>query len=463
MVEIRGYQRKTILKGLERDGCLLIANDMGTGKTFCAIAIARMLHVNRVLVVAPLSVASGDESVWKTQLQEYWPGVEVYDCTEGSIPSRAGVVEALPTDTPTVALVGYESYWREPLRTAIRKWAPELCIMDEAHRIKNRGSKQARFSHLLPTFIPHRLALTATPMTRGPEDLFSLFRFIDPRVYGTRWQDFQWEYLIMGGFGGHQVTGYRNRDKLEGLLHNWSTRVTKEEALDLPDEVPVEVPVRMSEEAWKYYREMRDQAITEVESLEGEQGLAVSRIVLDNILRLKQITSGFVRTDTGKILDIDTSRLDALDDLLVDAVPAAKRVVVFCHFTHDVERVAEMARKHAPVWTLSGATPKSQRPAVVREWSQSESGIIVCQISVSSLGIDLTAAHVAVYYSFDYSLINWVQCHGRLHRHGQTNKVTNYYFSVRGTVDQKVETALRNKEDLTKSVLDRSSARQLLL
>lgn len=456
-VQLRNYQKKTILKAVEREGCMLNANDMGTGKTLCAIASARMLHVDRVLVVAPLSVVS----VWERQLAEYWTDIEVFDCTGGTIPERAEQVKHLPSRG--VAIVGYESYWREPLRTALRRWAPELAILDEAHRIKNRASKQSRFAHTFPDFVPHRIALTATPMTKGPEDLFSLFKFIHPRVFGTRWQDFEWEYLIRGGFGGHQIVGYRNRDKLERLLHLWSTRVTKEEALDLPEEVDVEISVKMSAKARGYYDDMLQQAIAEVESLRGERGTALSRIVLDNILRLKQITSGFVKTDDDKVLDLDTAKLDVLDDLLSDVIPSSKKAVVFCHFTRDVERVAEVSGKHAPVWVLSGTVSQGQREQNLKDWIASESGILVCQISVSSLGIDLTAAHIAIYFSVDYSLTNWIQCHGRLHRHGQTNKVTNYYLIVKNTVDETVHKALKNKEDLTKSVLDLSTARQFLL
>jgi len=137
---------------------------------------------------------------------------------------------------------------------------------------------------------------------------------------------------------------------------------------------------------------------------------------------------------------------------------------VFCHFRKDIERIHEAVvgmGKHA--WILQGGITPDQRALNVEQWEKSESGVLVCQIAVSSLGIDLTASNTAIYYSVDYSLTNWIQCHGRLHRHGQVSKVTNYYLMTERSIDVKVYNALARKEDLTKSILDLSSARELFL
>lgn len=451
-ITLRGYQRETIKKALALEGRMLIANDMGTGKTVCAIAIARMLHVTKVLVVAPLSVVS----IWKREVRDYWPGQEFIDCTKGTIRERS---DLLDTAMAGVVAVGYESYWREPLRQSVREFEPDLIIFDEGHRIKNRSAKQSRFAHYLALHVSHRLVLTATPMTKGPEDLYSLFRFVNPGVFGTRWQDFEWRYLIKGGFQGRMIVGYRNREELEQRLHAWSTRITKKEAMDLPEEQPVEIKVQMSDRARETYDALAEHAVAEVESLNGETGTALSRIVITNILRLKQVTSGFVKLEDGREVDLDTTKLDTLKDLLLDM---PQRVVVFCHFTRDIDRIQEMVSKQErDSWVLDGRKTATQRALDLEMWEKSDGGILICQIAVSSLGIDLTGAHTAIYYSVDYNLTNWIQCHGRLHRHGQTNKVTNYYLITERSIDEKVYEALARKEDLTRAVLDLSAAREL--
>lgn len=458
-VVLREYQRETIKKALRLNGCMLIANDMGTGKTLCAIAIARMLHVQRVLIICPLAVVS----VWRGQLADYWPGAQFVDCASETIADRATLLRSIrgkEEHEADVVLVGYESFWRDPLKKAIRDWKPQLVIWDEGHRIKSRSAKQSRFSHFLADAVPHRLVLSATPMTRGPEDLYSLFRVINPNVFGTRFQDFSWEYLIFGGYQGRSVVGYRNRQKLEWLLHQHSTRITKAEALDLPEEQPVEITVPMPEKTRAVYNRLVQTAISEVTALDGQTGIALSRVVLTNILRLKQITSGFVKTDDDRELDLDTAKLDTTRELLSDM---PQRVVVFCHFRRDIDRIqAMLAQEKREHWVLDGRTTAAQREFAVKQWEQSVGGVLVCQIAVSSLGIDLTAANTAIYYSVDYSLTNWIQCHGRLHRHGQVNKVTNYYLMSERSIDQKVYRALARKEDLSRSILDTSAARDML-
>lgn len=451
-VELRQYQRDTIKKAISLGGRMLIANDMGTGKTLCAIATARLLHVDRVLVVAPLSVVS----VWRRECEAYWPDVLFTDCTRQSIAKRAALLNETHEG---VVVVGYESYWREPLRKAVRDFAPQLVIFDEGHRIKARTAKTSRFAHQLAETVPHRLVLTATPMTRGPEDLFSIFKFIEPTVFGTRWQDFQWSYLVMGGFQGKQIIGYHNQQEIETKLHHWSARVTKEEALDLPEEQPVEITVPMSDRARRVYNRLVEFAISEVTSLKGETGVALSRVVLTNILRLKQITSGFIKLDDDREVELDTSKLDTLRDLLSDM---PQRVVVFAHFRNDIDRIkAMLAKRRRDSFVIDGRVTPAQRALAVEQWEQSNDGVLISQIAVASLGIDLTAAHTAIYFSVDYNLTNWIQCHGRLHRHGQESKVTNYYLITERSIDQKVYRALARKEDLTRSILDLSAAREL--
>lgn len=462
-MKLRQYQRTTIDRALAEQGRFGIFNDVGTGKTVCALVIASKLKDRRILLVAPLAAVD----VWRREIEDNAPKLNFVDATVGSIVDRRDIVRATDVE-PTLIVVNYETYWKEPLRAALLRWEPTMVIFDEAHRIKGYGSRQARFSHILGKRADHRLALTATPMTKGPEDLFSIFKFVNSEIFGTRWQDFAWEYVLMGGFQGRSVVGYRNRQRLERKLHAASARIPKSEALDLEEEVPVPIEVRMSATAKRHYDDMRTSLLAEVEGLKGETGLTLARIAATAILRLKQITSGFVKTVDGEEVDISHEKLDVLTDLLSDLVPAVKHVVVFCHFRRDVARATEAAealrwdKKSVPVWVLSGGVSAPERTARTAAWTAAESGILVCQIAVSSVAIDLTAAHVAIYYSVDYSLINWIQSHGRLHRFGQTNKVTSYYLITKSSVDVKVYRSLQRKQDLTESVLDLSDYRSLL-
>jgi SNF2 family DNA or RNA helicase len=80
--------------------------------------------------------------------------------------------------------------------------------------------------------------------------------------------------------------------------------------------------------------------------------------------------------------------------------------------------------------------------------------VFVGQIATAGLGITLTAASTMVFYSLDYSMSNFEQTKARIHRMGQKNNCTYIYLMAKGTVDEKVLAALKNKADLAKTLVD---------
>lgn len=435
--------------------------EMGTGKTRTALAIAHKLGCRRILIVAPLSVPG----VWIREAGRVWPDLSITPYVEGNVPRRARLLSLTkPEGEPYAAIVNYEGYWREPLRTAIRKRAFDMVIYDEAHRLKSRGARHSTFAHLLAKEIKHRLGLTGTPMSNGPEDLYSIFKAIDPVVFGTRWDTFRDYYLKMGGFGGYAIVGYRHLSNLKARLKESSYRITKEDALDLPEQMDVLVPVRLRDMA--VYEKLRKRSLAEVSGL-LEDGTHVSdkvvtRSVITNILRLQQITSGYVRGVDHEVIELSTEKRDALRDLLDDATLTG-RVVVFCRFTHDVEKAIEVAELVVGVvrtYRLDGSIRPKDREDVLDAFRSTDHGVLVVQVATGSLGIDLTCANIAVFFSVDYSLINFTQCRDRLHRMGQHSPVTYYHLIAEGTVDEKVYELLSDKRSLTSSITDGKSARR---
>lgn len=434
-----------------------IFNDIGTGKTVVALTTAKRLKVSRTLVVCPLEVAP----VWEEQAAQWAPQMTFLDGTIGTVKKRAARLLEHRGRADLLFACGYESFWRKPLREAILKWAPELVIYDEGHRLRGRNAHQTRFAHTLRDKVDHVLALTGTPQPNGPEDLFSIFKAIRPDVYGTVWGDFEDYYLKVTRRAGFPIIyGYKNTEEFEQRLHAVSVRITKAEALDLPDEVDVTVPITLSPRTRKIYDKLAKDAVAEIEALSGETGRALSRIALVNLLRLMQITSGFVKVVDGRELDIGTEKIDTLKGLLADILP--RRVVVFCRFTRDVRAAVDACEELGPVFELSGAVTQAERRRQIQRFREVPSGVMVCQVQVAALGIDLTCADVAIFYSVDFDLINYVQSRGRLHRHGQTNKVTHYLLQVRGSVDEKVYASLARKENLAAATLDLSAWRELL-
>ena len=319
-------------------------------------------------------------------------------------------------------------------------------------------ARQSKFAHSLdaknnkihtPRFI---LPLTGTPMPNGPQDAFSIFKAFDPSVLGTRYSNFEATYIKKGGYMGYQIVGYKNQRELQDKIALHSFRITKAEALDLPPQVDVVIPVELSRKGRYYYEKMAKDAIVQIDEA-SSRGTALGRIVLSQELRLQQIASGFVRVEEkGEIVTFDTSKRDALKDLLSDVLLSEECAVVFCRFRRDVENACAVARElKADTFRLDGTVSQSTREKYIRQFSNHYSdrpAVLVAQIQVAALSIDLTAAHVGIFYSRNWSYLDYDQARSRLHRHGQEHKVTYYHLIATNTIDEKIQKKLANKEEV---------------
>lgn len=457
-ISLYDYQKIAVAKIIELGGVALLAMEMGTGKTRVALEFARRAKLQRILIVVPLSAVG----VWRREIANVLHSDLFVDCTRGSVKNRAQTLRsAAERDETTFAVVGYESYWRDTLRSAILDYRPELLILDEVHRVKGRKTKMAKFAHTLAAHVKYRLGLSGTPAPNGLEDLFSVFKAINPSVFGSRYFDFESMYVIRGGYGNYQIIGYKNEENAQRLVDKHSYRITKDEALILPEQIDVEIPVRLSVKEHKAYENLRKKAYTEVFGQDNtgnpSEGIAVSRVVITNILRLQQVTSGFVKVTDGREIELGTSKIDALTDLLEDAVPQAGRVVVFARFRHDIDAIraaCERTLKDVPCYVLDGRVKGEARDELLSKFWRTKKCVLVGQIQVSSLGIDLSSAHVAVFYSPDYSYTNYAQSRDRLHRIGQHHPVTYYHLVAEKSVDEKIYRALQKKQDLSYMLLD---------
>lgn len=170
---------------------------------------------------------------------------------------------------------------------------------------------------------------------------------------------------------------------------------------------------------------------------------------MTKMIRLAQVTSGYVKNEDGDITEVDTSKAAVLSDLLED-LPISEPVVVFCRFHHDLDAVKQAAQN-------AGRTPLelSGRTNELHEWQAGDDGsVLAVQIQAGGVGIDLTRACYAVYYSVGYSLSDYDQSLARVHRPGQTRPVTYYHLVARKTVDVSIYNALRERRDVIDYALE---------
>ena len=423
----------------------LLAWGMGAGKTKTTIDIMNGAGADLALVLCPKAVID----VWPTELDKH--SVRPFDVltlTKGTTAKKAAdlahFVRHAQPGVLRVVVVNYESAWRDALAKEILKQAWDFLVLDEIHRIKSPGGKSSKFCARLRPKAKRVLGLSGTVMPHSPADLYGSFRALDPGIFGTSFTKFRARYCVMGGFNAKQIVEFQNLDELSQRMGLISYEVSRD-LLDLPPETDADRFVELSTEELKFYNEIKKNLCAELDA-----GEVTAKNALVKLLKLQQATGGFAVTDDGKIVEIGKSRRAALADALQDLAPG-EPVVVFCKFRQDLDSVHAVAAE-----LKRGSLELSGRVNQLKEWQASDDAppILVTQIQAGGIGVDLTRAAVAVYYSVGYSLGDVLQARARIHRPGQARNVVNIHLIARGTVDVAIRRALEKKEDLINSVLE---------
>lgn len=425
-----------------------------------AIAIAGAAYaagkIERLLVVAPTSVVA----VWPKELQEY--AEFKYTCRTllGDKTSRLkqlSDLEKFPFKALKVAVINYESTWRDGIFEALQEFDADMIIADESQRIKTHDAAQSKAMHQLGDQARYKLILSGTPVQNNAIDIYSQYRFLDPTVFGKNFYQFRNRYAIMGGFNRRQIVGYKDMDDLIRREHSIAFRITKEEAIDLPEQTFEVRHIQMDKKLAGLYQRIKRDSYAEIET----GGQITATTVLTKLLRLQQLAGGFLVTDdAAKPQLVSTAKLEALSDIVQDyVVDGGKKLVIFARFVPEVKAIIDLMKKVLPdrkkAVSIYGEIKKEDRGAIVQQFqTDPDTVVFVGQIDTAGTGVTLTAADTCVYYSKNFNYAAYEQSLSRIHRIGQRNTCTYIDLVMEKTVDEMINRALAKKEDIAKTVVD---------
>lgn len=434
--------------------------EMGCGKTLTAIAIAgagyQMGKVERLLIVAPTSVVA----VWPKELQEYAKFKYTCKTLLGEKKQRIKQIDDLlkfPFKALKVAVINYESTWRPEILEKLKEFDADMVIADESQRIKTYDAAQSKAMHELGDQARYKLILSGTPVQTAAIDIWSQYRFLDKTVFGDNFFKFRGRYAIMGGYGNKKIVGYKD---LEGLIkkeHSIAFRVTKDEALDLPEQTFETRKIQFNQKEKNLYERIKKDSYAEL----AGGGHITATTVLTRLLRLQQLAGGFlVQDDAQKPQLVSRAKLDALGDIIEDyVIGSGKKLVIFARFIAEVKAIMELADKVLPKElkqvAIYGDIKKEDRGDIVKQFQEDPKTVLfIGQIDTAGTGITLTAADTCVYYSKNFNYATYSQSLSRIHRIGQRNCCTYIDLEIEGTIDELISKALSRKEDMAKTVVD---------
>ena len=423
--------------------------DMGTGKTITSIALVGSLleqsKFHNLLIVCPKSIVG----VWQEEFQKFADYRYALTVLDGSLEKKKSAFKYMTGTALQVIVVNYESCWR--LESEIAKWKPDMIICDESSKIKNPTTSQSKALHRLGANSKLNLILTGTPITNNPLDFFSQYKFLDEQILGSSFYLFRNRYAVMGGYQNRLVVGYRHLAELVEKVHKIAYRIKIEDAVDLPPFIDETRTITLEPKAQAMYKMIAEDCYAKL----NNETDVTARNILTQLLRLSQVTGGYIRNDNNNdALQVSSAKMDALEDIVDTCVEEGRKVVVFARFVPEIEAIARMLQKKGIGYSLIYGATKDRAEQVKKFQEDPETKVFVGQLQTTGMGLTLTAANVAVFYSLDFSYANYEQSRARIHRIGQKEKCLYIHLVCKNTVDEKVMKALQKKGDIAKLMVD---------
>lgn len=368
---------------------------------------------------------------------------------KGTTDKKVEILNSLQGKSLQVAVINYESVWR--LEKEIKNWNPDLIICDESHKIKTHRIAASKALHRLGEKARYKMILTGTVITNKAIDVFSQYKFLNPSIYGKSFYTFRNRYFDMVGYGNHTPVLKKSMEsELKEKLHSIAFRATKTECLDLPEITEIVRRVELETKAMNLYKHLVRDSFAE---LKNSQVSATN--ILTKMLRLSQLTGGFLGDDEGKkVHQVSDAKLQALEDIVDEVAQSGKKLVVIARFTPEINAITKMLESKNLKFSIVTGSIKNRTEQIEKFQNESDVLAFVGQIATAGLGITLTASSTMVFYSLDYSMSNFEQAKARIHRAGQKENCTYIYLVAKNTVDEKVLKALKHKKNLASSLVD---------
>lgn len=429
-----------MLSQLPENSGLLLAWDMGTGKSRVIVEFINRHKPRRVLIVAPKSVVP----VWPREFLKYSTisPVVVAPHKGGTVRRAQEIAAALnATAHCVVVVINYDIIFKSNISGLLRKYTWDLMVCDESQRIKQPTGKWSKAIFNIGRMARKRVCLSGTPMPQGALDIFGQARFLDPSVFGLSYTAFKARYAITHPLFPSKVIQYINMDEFRNKLGLFSHFIRKEDVLDLPPIVHEIYSVQLEPEVMRVYQSLERDAFLMLKDHQNAHLQVDVQNVLGRIIKLQQVTSGFIYDNDKRCSLLGGAKKNALEDILSELPD--KNVVIFARFIHDLDSAHTVcSRLGRKALELSG---RAHEISGYWDAEATDTNTAIVQVQSGGLGIDLTQASYAIFISKDWSASTFDQAVSRLHRPGQRKSVTCIHLIAEETVDEEIHRAVEAK------------------
>ena len=457
------HQRTALKQGAESQNFAYFM-EMGTGKTKVTIDNAAYLFtqnkIKHAIVIAPNSVYLN----WVKEIKTHC-SVD-YNIMAHKVDTMLSPQLADPFKL-TWYLFNVEAMSHKSGLKKVKELLGEadrtMIIIDEATTIKNRTAKRTKNIIELGKGVAYKRILTGSPVTKSPLDLYSQCAFLDRSLLGHEsFYTFRARYAVMHeiDMGGRSVLlpkYYTNLSELEQNIKKFSYRCRKSECLDLPEKLYTQHYITLKDEHQKAYDKLKRNAWAVIQNEEVSYSNK-----LTEILKLHQCVNGHVKTDDGNVLEFSDPKLDELLNLIEEN---EGKYIIWANYIYNIEKIIKVLQdrygKESTVAIYGSIDAEKRIENVKRFENDDRVRFFVGNPSTGGYGLNLVKASFVVYYSNSYNLEVREQSEDRAHRIGQTKNVLVIDLITRGTVDEMIISALKNKIKLSAKTLGEQAKKWL--
>lgn len=416
----------------------LLADVPGLGKSIQTLA-ALEGEPGPFFILCPASLKFS----WAAEIQKWTDPMKINVCViNGSRTERARQWKApLVNISPTFVIANYELLLCDYEEISKINWKAIIC--DEATRISNPFAKSVKALKTLRA--KKKIALTGTPISNSPIDLFSIIDWLCPNYFGN-YYSFLSKYCICHPKFKSKIISYKNLDDLSARVSRFMLRRTKEEVFkDFPPKTIEDIFVELSGPEKKFYTGIKKQIAEDVEKMKNSNNLG---LIMVKMLRLKQATDHPALISEYK----KSSKLDTLKDILDPIIVSDEKAIIFTQFAEMAKLLVEEFAPAALI--IYGDVPSEERQKIVEEFNTNPHKKILIMTEAGAYGLNLQAASYVIHYDFPWSIAKLTQREDRAHRIGQNKPITVYNLIAKNTIDEYVAKTLHRKQKTSVDILD---------
>lgn len=444
------YQEYAIQKVIDTPACGLLL-DMGLGKTIITLtAIEELmnnyLEISRVLVIAPLRVA---RMTWAQEIEQ-WQHTRHLTISR-ILGTPAERIQALKAEADIYIINRENVVWLVDKVGTPDLWKFDMIVIDELSSFKSHQAKRFRALRKVRPLVKRIVGLTGTPTPNGLIDLWPQMYLLDRgKRLGKTITSYRREYFVPGDrnwqtgviFNYKLIPGADKR--IYEAISDVCVSMKAKDYLDVPDLIEIPVDVEMSTADYKKYLKFERDLLLPI--TEEEEITAMTAGVLSN--KLLQMANGAIYDEHKKVHLIHDEKIKALEELVEAA--NGRPVIVYYNYKHDLARIQTVYPE------AQGLETEDDTIA----WNQGKIPILCLHPASAGHGLNLQAGgNTIIWFGLNWSLELYQQANARLHRQGQTSKVSCYLIVTKNTIDEDVINVLKGKDKSQEALLSAVRAR----